>query len=347
MSITSRTVAAAVQLRAQLDAINDSHTRTTTRAWVEAWDAVVEDLDAALTQLAVEAGEGQITRKAVMRSERLRRSLEQIGLALDDLFTQSGQAAIGNLADVVDRAGAVQETLIASQLPVAERAVVNAWSRVDRRQIEAIVTRSTEQITKLSYPLADEAVATMRRELVRGLAGGSNPRDTAARMVRRTEGLFNGGLSRALTIARTETLDAQRAGAAVAQAQNEDILDGWVWTAALSVRTCPACWSMNGREFPLTQAGPEGHQNCRCARLPKTKSWADLGFAGIEEPPSLLPDATAVFDDLPAASQRDILGPKRFDAWMSGDYPMSAWATKRTTPGWRDSYVPSKAPAAA
>jgi SPP1 gp7 family putative phage head morphogenesis protein len=347
MSIDDATLSAIEQLRTQLTAINDAHTRTMTKAWVEAWDTVAADLDGALQQLADEAGEGRITRKAVMRSERLRKALDAIRSSLADLFDQSGQIIIEQLDDVVTQAGLTQETLIAGQLPEDERAAVKQWSRVDSRQIGAIVTRSTEQITKLSFPLSDEATATMRRELVRGLAGGKNPRDVAAKMIKRTEGLFNGGLPRALTIARTEMLDAHRTAAALADAENADILEGWIWTASLSARTCPACWGMHGTLFPITQAGPEGHQNCRCVRVPKTKTWAELGFEGLDEPVSLMPDAATVFDGLPAGTQRDILGPRRHDAWKNGDYPIDSWATKRTNDSWRDSWVPSKAPAAA
>jgi SPP1 gp7 family putative phage head morphogenesis protein len=347
MSIDDSTLSAVEQLRARLDAITDAHTRATTRAWVNAWDAVQVDLDAALTQLAVEAGDGRITRKAVLRSTQLRKALEQISVSLDTLFTQSGQMAIDSLSDVVDAAGRAQAVIIGSQLPAAERAVLNDWARVDPRQIEAIVTRSMENITKLSFPLSDQATATMKRELVRGLAGGKNPREVARRMLARTEGVFNGGLTRALTIARTETLDAHRAAAQVADDENADVLEGWIWTSALGARTCPACWGMHGTLFPLEQPGPEGHQNCRCARVPKTKSWADLGFEGMDEPESLMPDAATVFDTLPTGTQRDILGPRRYNAWQAGDYPIDSWATKRSNDGWRDSWVPSAAPAAA
>lgn len=346
MSIDDSALDAVALMRSQLDQIHDDHVRETAKAWAAAWDDVAGDLDAALSELADQAGDGRITRKAVIRSERLRKALDAIRVSLDELFEQSGQSAVERLGDIVDQAGTMQESLIANQLPDSERAIVNGWSRVDQRQIAAIVTRTTEQITKLSYPLSDEATAVMRRELFRGLAGGKNPRDVAAKMLKRTEGTFNGGLSRALTIARTETLDAHRAAAGVADAANADILEGWIWTASLSARTCSACWGMHGTLFPLTQAGPEGHQNCRCARVPKTKPWADLGF-DIEEPPSLMPDASTVFDGLPETTQREILGPRRLDAWKTGDYPIDSWATKRTNDDWRDSWVPTKAPVAA
>lgn len=85
--------------------------------------------------------------------------------------------------------------------------------------------------------------------------------------------------------------------------------------------------------------------NCRCARVPRTKSWADLGFEGIPDPPDTTPDAEAWFNNLTTTQQTEILGPKRFEAWSRGDYPMSDWARRRSNAGWRDSYVVSPPPA--
>jgi hypothetical protein len=42
------------------------------------------------------------------------------------------------------------------------------------------VQRTTEQITSDLWPLSSEADAVIRRELVRGIATGSNPRTTAS-----------------------------------------------------------------------------------------------------------------------------------------------------------------------
>lgn len=334
------------EIRARLAAITDDHTRRSTKAWVEAWDDVVDDLDAALTELALQAGEGRIRRATVIRSARLTKALDAIQTKLADLFDDAAQDAIDGLRDVVLEAGGTQEQLIGSQLPPDDVDVVKSWSTVNTKQVDAIVTRAAENITKASYPLSDSATAAMRRELVRGLVAGKNPRATAARMVKRTEGLFNGGLARALTIARTETLDAHRAAARATDLENADIMAGWVWAAALGARTCPACWGMNGTFHEIEESGPDGHQNCRCQRMPKTKTWAELGF-DVEEPPPIEQDAGAVFGALPAGTQREILGKRGYDAWKSGAFPMSEWATRRKNPGWRDSYVPARAPAAA
>ncbi len=334
------------RLQDQVGRVQDFHERQQIAAWARAWDDVAPELEAALNELSLQAGERPLRRADVIRSKRLVRAVELIQSRLADLVAGSADAIIAELASTVEYAGALQDTITASQLPPSERLAVDGWARVDADQVAAIVQRTTERITKLSFPLSDEATAAMKRELVSGMLTGRNPRDVAASTVRSVEGRFNGGLDRALTIARTEMLDAQRAAAALADEVNADVLAGWIWGASLSARTCPACWAMNGQEFPITQAGPNGHQNCRCARLPKTKTWADLGF-DIPEPPSLLPNSQTVFDNLNETEQLQVLGRGRFDAYQRGDYPMSQWATTRHNEGWRDSVVPSKVPTAA
>lgn len=345
MAWTSETFGLTAQLRDHLARVLDGHTRAQVAAWVAAWDSLAPEVEAALTEIVLGAVDGRVRRNDVIASQRLLNALELVEGRLDELVQGSAASIIAELGDVVDYAGSLQQRVIASQLPASAVGDVAGWSRVSTTAIDAIVLRTTEQITKLSYPLADEAAAAMRRELVRGIAVGANPRAVAGRMVDRTEGLFNGGLGRALTIARTEMLDAHRAATALADQANADLLTGWVWVSALSTRTCPACFAKHGTLHPLDQPGPEGHQNCRCTRVPKTKTWRELGF-DIDEPEDLLPDARTVFDSFTPQQQRDILGPARFQAWQDGRFPMDDWAVKRSTDGWRDSWTPAPAPAA-
>lgn len=347
MSISQRTITLQRDIEATLARITDAQVRDLVRAWAEAWDEVSVDLNATLLELLTSGD--RISRAQMLRSTRLQRALAVIADQLEDLAQLAGVRIIGDLAEIIDRAGSAQASIIDSQLPPNAQQLVDlqAWSRVDAEQLEAIVRRATTQITALTKPLSAEAYAVVRRELIRGVAAGSNPRETARRMVARAERYgFNGGLQRALVIARTETLDAHRAAAEVAQAAHADVLGGWVWLASLSERTCPACLAMNGTVHALTDPGPLGHQQCSCSRMPQVKSWAELGFDGIEEPPPLLPDSEAFFNGLTPEQQKAILGPARWTAWDEGRFPMSQWATRRTTPGWRDSYVVAPPPKA-
>jgi SPP1 gp7 family putative phage head morphogenesis protein len=345
MAVTERTLRLVQDLRAQLDMVVDEQSRDLVRMWATAFDEVAPDLNTALVDLLTTPGE-RITRAQMLRSQRLMGALEIIAERLEVLAGEAGVRITGDLAGVIETAGAAQASVIDSQLPPGSRLVDPAgWARVDAAQIEAIVERSTQRIVSTLQPLPDDVMDVVRRELIRSVAAGSNPRVTARRMVGRVEGHVNGrwGLTRALAIARTETVDAHREAARVSQLENADVLTGWEWACKLDARSCPACWAMHGTRFDLTEPGPLGHPQCRCARLPRTASWEELGF-DIEEPEDLMPDAAAQFELLSEADQRAVLGPLRFDAWQAGEYPIEAWAQRRENPGWRASYQMSPAP---
>jgi SPP1 gp7 family putative phage head morphogenesis protein len=345
MAVTARTLRLQAALQRELNKIVDAQTRDLVEAWVIAWDEVVPDLTATLVEMLT-AGD-RVTRTQLQRSARLRKVLDLIAAQLQTLAGDAGVRIIGDLQTVIDAAGGAQASVIDSQLPPQSDLLdgLDSWSRVDARQIEAIVRRSTEQITSQLLPLPTQAYDVVRRELIRGVASGSNPKKTAARMVARAEKQFHGGLSlsRALRIARTETLDAHRTAAALAQAEHADVLAGWSWLAKLDTRTCASCWAQHGRVHDLAEPGPLDHPQGRCGRLPVSKSWADLGF-DVEEPPSLMPDAADVFEGLSSEEQLEILGPSRYVAWVLGDYPMESWSQRRTADGWRDSFTVSPAP---
>ena len=345
MAITAKTLQLTKRLRADLLKITNQHDRALTKAWVDAWDTVSTDLENAVNELIANAQGGILSRAMILRSRRLQYALQVIAAKLEQLTADAGRLITDDLPAVVRSAGEAQEAIIASQLPKAELDSLVGWSKVDPKALEAIVQRTTERITSELWPLSAEADAVMRREIVRGIATGTNPRTTARAIMRGAEGGFNGGLSRALTVARTETLDAHRAAAAESHAANADVLGGWVWLTDLSPRTCPACLGMSGTEHPLSEPGPLGHPNCRCARAPRTKTWAELGI-DIDEPESDLPDAGEWFEQQDERVQRSILGPARYDAWLRGDYPMTAWATRKPNPAWRASYQTSPLPKA-
>lgn len=345
MTVTDDTLRLIDQARTEVEAITDRQVSDIAAGWARAWDEVAADLHAALLELTTAAGEDRVTRAMILRPARLTRALAAVADALQTAADAASVTIVGDLPAVVRNAGDLQASIITSQLPAGEHALVTVWSQVDVGAVQAIVRRSTTRIHALTRPLADDAVRAMKRELIRGVATGAGPAETARRMLRRSEAEFNGGATRALTIARTEMLDASRASSAVAQQANADVLAGWAWSATLSPRTCPACWAMDGTVWPLEQPGPEGHQNCRCARLPVTKPWTELGL-DHPEPPSVITDKAKAFAALSAEDQRRILGPGRYAAWADGRFPIDKWAVRRSTDGWRDSYVPAPVPGA-
>lgn len=343
MPVTPKTLRLSQQMRRDLLALAAVHEKKITAAWVNAWDDLAGDLEAALRELISASVNGVLSQATILRSQRLAQALDVVARRLTKLTTDAGATVTADLPKLVRDASAMQQAIVATQLPAAAMPDV---APVAQRALDVIVQRSTERITSQLWPLSAEADAAMRREIVRGLATGRGPRDTASAIVKRAEYRFNGGLGRALTIARTETLDAHRVAAEQTQNENSDVLRGWMWLAATNARTCPACLGMNGTVHPLSEPGPLGHPNCRCTRVPLTKSWADLGI-DLDEPEPAATGSQAWFDAQPEATQRKILGPARYAAYLRGDYPMSKWAARRRNDGWRDSYVTTPAPKAA
>ena len=239
----------------------------------------------------------------------------------------------------VENAASSQEELITSQLP---HGLDVGFRRPDPEALKAIVERATQQITVRTYYLSREAVTAMTRALRLGISGGLNPREAARRMVADVEGIFNGGITRALVIARTEMLDAHRAAARAVDLANRDVLAGWQWYAKLDSRTCPSCIAQHGTLHDIDEPGPLDHHQGRCTRLPKTKTWRELGF-DINEPSGLdFESGPDWFNRQPEETQRDILGPKRYEAWRAGGYPFSEWSKPRTSDGWRTAYHTGK-----
>ncbi|MGH3375995.1 MAG: phage minor head protein [Actinoallomurus sp.] len=341
MAISQETLRLVEEMRAAVDALADGTVRSLTAAWVRAWDALVWEVADAVQDLAQSGHDGRWPSRAqVLRNERAARALAVVRQALERLAVEANVGISRASADAADIAVQRMSRIIASQFPAEagdQAALGVRFGTVPADQISAIVKRTTQQVTKLTWPLTRSATEAMKTQLIRGVALGDNPREAARLLMKRLEGEFNGGLARALNVARTEILDAHRAAAAASQEENSDTLAGWVWTAKLDARTCPSCWAQHGQLHPLEEAGPLDHQSGRCARTPKTKTWRELGF-DVPEPPDVLQDAEKVFAALPEAEQVAVMGAARLAALQRGDISWADLSKLRRTDGWRDSY---------
>lgn len=324
-----------IRIADEVDGITDD----LVRAWANGWQLVLSDWESAVTDLQHIRDDGRWpTRSQIIHAERVQKALEATFAGLNRLSDLAGvsisyginnatQAALGHI------------DVIGSQLPGGVRGeIASHLIRADPEQIRAIVVRTQEQVTKTLSPVAGDAFTTLRSTLVRGVANGQNPRIVARQMVRGLELGFNTALTRAMVIARSEILDAHRAGALAVRQANTDVLAGWEWIAQLDSRTCPSCWAQHGTMHPVDEFGPIDHQQGRCAAMARTKTWKELGF-DIPEPPSIVPDGETTFFGLPQADQVKVMGQKRLDLLTSGQVQWSELSTLQHNPGWRDSQV--------
>lgn len=343
MAADKRTLEEMLAQKAGIAKLQDARQRELVGAWARAWDEINADMLRTIEQMMREAESGTPLVSRARRLRHQRQALKVVSDKLQQVLRASNAVATADAERLIRQAGSDTWRLLQAQLPTAKEpdALVRVQlTRADAGQIDQIVTRTTEQIHARHVALNREAERAMKRELSRALAVGDNPREAARRMVAAVKGEFDGGLVRANVIARTEQIDSYRRAAKVEQDANRDLLKGWQWVCTLSRRTCPSCIAHHGEMHELDEPGPEDHHQGRCARMPVTKSWADLGFKGIDEPAPALREGDGLrwlqgqSDDV----QRQVLGSKRYDAWKAGDYPPERWSVKRETPGWRDSW---------
>lgn len=289
--------------------------RLLVEAYADVWRRIKRDLD----RLAKDADEAEkrgepVTRAWLMRQGRLLTLERHVERQIAAVARIAGGAISADQLEAVRSAQEHARDLVAAALP--ERAgVVAAFNRLPSSAVEQIVAvLATESpLTDLLAELGPEAARNVRRSLLAGVALGRHPR-TIAREVKNDVG---GSLVRALTIARTETLRAYRSVSLATYQANDDVVKGWRWNARLDRRTCAFCWSMHGTVHPLSERFAS-HPNCRCAPVPVTRSFRELGLDVEDSAPEPGPTGVEAFGKLAASEQRQILGPAKFAAFRAG-----------------------------
>lgn len=347
MAITPETLRQLRALTATVGGHVDGTVRDLTAAWLRAWDELAplwQRAVADVVAVAVSSGRWPAPWE-LARINTVGSAVARTEQALSLLASQAGLTTTEAAAAVVAATAVAEPAVIAAQLPAVLADTAGFVAQLAPNVLDVIVRRTTEQITSLTRPLSDEASEAVRRALIRGIAVSDNPVRAAADMVARVEGAFNGGLSRAINIARTEMLDAYRETSRQTHVANADVLDRWMWWASVtgptSLRTCPACWAMHGTTHPVGTPGPEGHQQCRCARLPVVKPWSALGVHGVDEPASITADGETTFRALPRDRQVAVMGAARLALLDSGLIGWADLVVRRDNPNWRPSYRPS------
>lgn len=255
----------------------------------------------------------QVSEAWLIREQALDR-LEQAARGRVQAFAKVAEQTISD-ATVAELAAAKGDTarILAASLPAgAVRA--GAIAAVDR-----IVAAGgpSGRLRLVLAALPEDAARRVRSELIRAVVLGRNPRDTA----RQITDALGGNFTRALTIARTETIGAYR-DASIDGYRASGVVQEWAWDATLDATTCPVCWAMHGTTHPLDE-GFDSHPNCRCSPVPVTRPWGDLGVRGVRETSFQPVLGQERFDKLPASRQRVILGPGKYAAYQDGRFQLS------------------------
>jgi len=259
-----------------------------------------------------------ITPGWLYQQARYRQMIEQAREAGRALALQTGQQALELSAGAAQMGVEQAQTLLGMTAadPNVPAAFVH-FSGINEEAVQAITAELSpgSPLLEILAEFPNEAAKSLRETLTRGMALGLG----VDAMRRQIKGANARQLVRANTIIRTEIHRAHREATRATFQANAAHLNGWIWMADLSPRTCPVCWSMHGTKHPLTEA-MASHPCCRCTLLPLTKSFAELGIGidpTLETRVEVEPGAD-VFARLPLREKIAILGPGGYDLYRQG-----------------------------
>lgn len=278
------------------------------------------------------------SRRDVERLARLRSLRRQIA----DEITRFGNFAEGVIdeeaRESMQAAMRDAEETVRATLPGIEaldREILARWNRLPTEAVEALLSflePSSPLKTMLRETLGPTVADRVSDKLLDGVALGFNPRKTAE-IIRRQLGV---GLNWALTTARTTQLYTYREAQRANYIANGEVLAGWIWRSSRDGRTCPSCLAQdNGQVRPFTERLND-HHNGRCWMEPVTRTYSELAGLDIEEPVRDRGTGEDFFRSLPAAQQRDILGPSKYDAWQAGKIDFAQLSAVQSDPVWGD-----------
>lgn len=261
MSALDRAIAAH---RARLRSIDRSALGTLEQAYQQMLERLNPLIELTIQQAQAD---GVVTASELFRVERYQELQRQTAAELERLARLTGNVTTQAQAQAVQVAlqdASTMATATARGVTAQATVAVN-WTHLPTAAVEDLVgVLNNGPVADLLRTFGDDGMRFITEQIVQGFGMGESPRLVADRIERGMAISRN----RALTISRTEMLRASRSASLRVYGENDDVLAGWVWTAAHSDNTCLSCLALDGEEFPLSVQFFESHPNCRCAPRP-------------------------------------------------------------------------------
>lgn len=210
-------------------------------------------------------------------------------------------------------------------LELTDPGILMAFDQLNLDAIHYMVgnTGGNTPLGRLLSEAASLRAEPLGRELVIGTIRGWGPE----RIARNMRSVINIGLSRSITIARTETMRVYREATRL-QYQNSGLVYGYRRVASKSIRTCIACLIADGQFYDIDEPFEE-HPNGRCLAIPATRQSGQITWETGEQ----------WFRRQSPETQAQILGPGRYDAWRQGLFDLDEVVKRRENEEWGASLV--------
>jgi hypothetical protein len=197
-------------------------------------------------------------------------------------------------------------------------AVAGVFRQLNPKAIETLISYFGEGSTlmKRLEKLAGENALRVAQTIIDNVALGNNPK-TIARLIQDSLG---GGLTDALRMTRTVQIYSYREANRASYVANRDICPKWVWMSTLDDVCCMSCVVMHGTVHDADEV-MDDHYNGHCAMIPLT--------IGSENPFGSDTAGQDWFNSLDENKQRDLMGPKYYEAYKNGAFELSQLSTQR------------------
>lgn len=284
------------------------------------WLGVEQAIQAQVDALALEmANANTVTLGQLGRSRRYQALMAQ---TKDELRKYTGymddRITAGQRNMVVD---AISHSQTAVNTIATEAQITVPFNRIPTEAVENMIGLAGDG-SPVRTVLNDAAQAgpdAMAQELVSGIALGRNPLVVARRAMRLGLGQ---SFTRMQNIARTEMLRTYRTTTLQSYAAGGVVI-GYRRLSARDERTCPACLFADGRVYKVEE-GFDAHVNCRCVTIPILSGVAPAQYETGQQ----------WFKSQPAAVQRQMLGPGRYEAWRDGDASLDDMISREWDDTW-------------
>tara|TARA_R110002020_G_scaffold222816_3_gene431740 strand:+ start:944 stop:1981 length:1038 start_codon:yes stop_codon:yes gene_type:complete len=288
-------------------------------ALVQAYRPVQQGIDKETIKITTQAARQGLKPWQVMRLTTMDQLRAQI-VGDIKLFSDIAAAQItqGQAAAVLLSEQAAFSTMAAGLPPgVTPDMLANVgveWNRLPREALGNFVGIAGDgaPVGNLLAEMGPQTAQVVRSSMLEGIGLGYSPRKTA-RNVQNASGMQ---LSKALAIARTETNRSFHEASRLQYASNPNLVKGYKRLSAKDDRVCMACIALDGTLYEVEEP-LNSHVNCRCAMVPETLTYADLGL-DVPMPPEP-ENGKDWFNKQSTSTQKTMMkNPARYEAFKSG-----------------------------
>lgn len=284
------------------------------------------------------AGMDEINRAKVMKLARVQSLLKQVEAEVTRFGgTVQGEVTIIQSQAIqqgIDDALKLMQASLPDLPPEVARALTASFTRLHRDAIESaagLMGADSPLRQQLETKFGEYVAGQVETHFLDGIGQGMRADRITALLQRNLQNGLGSGLTSVLRTLRTAQVTAYRTSNHATYLANSNIVSGWYWWAFLGDgRVCLSCVEQHGSLHPVDET-LEDHWNGRCAPIPATVSYQDLGLDIPEEPfePERGEDW---FNRQPEAVQKDFMGRSMWEAWKDGAFDFRDLSQKTDDP---------------